>query len=960
MTVPFALLPAGATAWGAPPADREPIHRETERLTLTALLAGLRAGRPAVATVTGPPGFGQNGLVRWAAHRAERSGLRVLRVRAARFEREVRHGALARLLAPLDGTRDDARGGPSDGPSDGAAARPVRDGGRWGEPPRPAGRPELPGLAELASAARQRPTLLAVENAHWLDAGSLGWLSALVRRSAELPVAVLAGGSGVTADGPDWLSLPAGAPDQVVARELRPAPLDAAAAAVEVARFCGRAGEPYFTAVLHEVAAGHPAVIRESLRQFAALGHEPVAVRAPELRAIGHGAMGDHVARVLSGLGAEVAAVVRTLAVCGELLDFAAVCRLAGVAAPGEARLRAAVEATGFVRPSAGRPRLDRVARVRVLEEMTAAARTVLHAEAAELAHRAAADDQDVAALLLGARATGAPWAAAVLRRAGLTALRQGEPDRATGLLARALEQEGDPRTRGRLSLELAVAELLSAPEAGDRRLGGIVRGPETPAALRVRSADLALGWGDAEAMRRSVAEVLPASRGRERDDLIALYWSADATPPDGAASFPPEVPALPDPPASPAQAGVRAWHLALAGDGPERVRELARTALAGRAAVGDEAGGGLFQPRLAACKALMLTDDHDEAEAGLTTLLAELTDRHLLVGLAPVLAVRAELRLRGGRTAAAERDLGAAERTLRPVGRNAATLAYLRAVRIVVELESGRLGTAGALAAAPLPDAAQSGDHWPGLLFARALVASAEARPQEARELLLEAGRRLLNRHHVNPALLPWRSLAARACRELGDEQEARRLNRAELQLARRWGVPSALAWAELCAGPAEGPDRPAALRRIVRTAAAGPAGPGGPVHTRALAEQCAAELAQGGRRAAAAALAELSAFEDATRPAGPVATRAHRLAQELASSARSCGGAHTLWDTLTPAERRTARLVGRGHTNRSAAGVLAVSTRTVELRLSRTYLKLGITGRQELCALLRATEGR
>ncbi|MFF1902945.1 AAA family ATPase [Kitasatospora sp. NPDC058218] len=953
MDLPPALPRSGATAPGAPPADPEPIHRETERRTLTALLAGLRSGRPAVVTVAGPPGFGQNGLVRWAAHRAERDGLRVLHVRAARFEREVRHGALARLLAPLDG----------------AAGRTGHTGGRRAGPGAPPGPPEpgespepreLPGPAELAATARRWPTLLAVEDAHWLDAASLHWLSALVRRSVELPVAVLASGSGVTAEGPDWLSLPAGAPDQVVVCELTPAPLDAAAAAAEVARFCGRAGDRHFTAVLHEIAAGHPALLRESLRQFAALGHQPVAARAPELRTIGGGVLGDHVARVLSGLGAEVAAVVRALAVCGELLDFDAVCRLARVSAPGEDRLRAALAATGFVRPSSGRPYLEPAVRARVLEEMTVGDRADLHTGAAELAHRAAADDQDVAALLLGARATGAPWAAAVLRRGGLTALRHGEPDRATGLLARALEQEGDPRTRGRLDLELAVAELLSTPEAGDRRLGGIVRSAASPAALRVRAADLGLGWGDADAMRRAVAEVLPATRGLERDDLIALFWSADATPPDGSASFPPEVPALPDPPASPAQAGVRAWHLALAGDGPERVRELARAALAGREAV----GGGLFQPRLAACKALMLADDHDEAEAGLTSLLSELTDDHLLVGLAPVLAARAELRLRRGRPAAAERDLGAAERALRPVGRYAVTLAHLRAVRIVVELESGRPDTAGALAAAPLPDAAQAGEHWPGLLFARALVASAGARPQEARELLLEAGRRLLNRHRVNPALLPWRSLAARACRALGDEQEARRLNRAELLLARRWGTPSALAWAELCvelcAGSTEGSDRPAALRRIVRTAGSGPAGPGGPAHTRALAEQCAAELAQGGRRAAAAALAELSTFEDATRPAGPVATRARHLAQELARSARSCGGAHALWDALTPAERRTARLVGRGHTNRSAAGVLAVSTRTVELRLSRTYLKLGITGRQELCSFLRAMEGR
>ncbi|WP_406194784.1 LuxR family transcriptional regulator [Kitasatospora sp. NBC_01560] len=914
----------------ASPADPAADHHEEERRALSRLLVEVEAGGPAVALVAGPPGFGQNALVRRAARRAEQRGLRVLWACAARFERESHHGVVGQLFTAAA-----------------VAGEPAP-----GRPPRP---------SAVLSAARERPTLVAVENAQWLDAESLGWLCALLRRSAGHPVAVLAGGSTVTVTGPDWRDLAAAPPGPVTVRELTLSQLDAAEAAAVVAQACGRTGEERFTAAAHAIAAGHPAVLREALRQFAAHGHRPVADRIPELRTIGSRVLGDQVTRVLGGLEDEVVGVLRALAVCGDLLDLPAVCHLARVTAVGEVRLRGALAGTGLVRSAAARPRLDPVARVRVLEETTPDERARLHAEAAELAHRGAVDDRTVAALLLGARPVGAPWAGAALRRGGLAALRQGERERAVGYLVRALAEETEPEPRARLGLELAAVELLSAPDAGDRRLDGIVRGGTAPAALRVRSVDLALGCGDAEAMRRAVADVLPATHGSERDDLIALFWSADPTGPDGAVSFSPEVPALPDRPASPTQAGVRAWQLARAGDRRELARQLARIALSRSAPARAGAAGELIQPRLAACKALLLTDDHDEAEAGFSSLLAELRSRQVRLGLAPVFAARAELQLRRGRLAAAEADISAAEQALVPVGRSADTMPYLRAVRIVVELGCGRVDRARSLASTQLPGAARAGAYWPHLLFARALVASAETDPRQALELLREAGRRLLNRHHLNPALLPWRSLAARACRELGDHPEALRLSSAELQLARRWGAPIATAWAELCAHRTDGTDRAATVRGIVRTAGSGPAGPGGPVHARALAELVAAELARGsgGRSAAAAALAELTRL-DTTHPDGPMAARARRLARELARTSERDGDGHPAWSTLSPAEQQTVLLVGRGHSNRSAADVLMVSTRTVELRLSRAYRKLHISGRQELCALLRETEGR
>jgi DNA-binding CsgD family transcriptional regulator len=58
----------------------------------------------------------------------------------------------------------------------------------------------------------------------------------------------------------------------------------------------------------------------------------------------------------------------------------------------------------------------------------------------------------------------------------------------------------------------------------------------------------------------------------------------------------------------------------------------------------------------------------------------------------------------------------------------------------------------------------------------------------------------------------------------------------------------------------------------------------------------------------------------------------------------------------TLSPRERQIARLAGAGATSRSIAEQLYLSTRTVDNHLRRVYAKLGVAGRSELEAALRA----
>src|SRR6266496_6671168 len=79
--------------------------------------------------------------------------------------------------------------------------------------------------------------------------------------------------------------------------------------------------------------------------------------------------------------------------------------------------------------------------------------------------------------------------------------------------------------------------------------------------------------------------------------------------------------------------------------------------------------------------------------------------------------------------------------------------------------------------------------------------------------EQLLEAGRRFDDVGSRNPAFIAWRSPAALALLQLGRQDEARRLATEELELARSWGAPRALAAALRVTGLVEGGGRGLAL---------------------------------------------------------------------------------------------------------------------------------------------------
>ncbi|MEU1824689.1 LuxR family transcriptional regulator [Streptomyces abikoensis] len=893
-------------------------HCGRARGRLTSALTRLEQGGSAAVVVTGPPGHGQHALLRWAATAAEARGLQALTARATEPAATIPHALTSALLASRVAA-------PAPAPGDGPDA--------------------------LLAALHARPTLLAVEDAFRADPESARLLAALVgRQQGAAPLLLLMSTHGTPPRLPDVLArMGSGAG---VTELVLPA-VDEHGAAAMAAAICGTdpSVDERFARAAAEAAGGNPAILDDALRRLAQRGHQPVAAHIPRIRELAAAATTDHVARVLRTLRPAERTALRALAAARGVLDLPALRHLAGTRPEDEPALWSALEATGLVTPGRPLPGLEPATRTRVLADMPPGDRAALCGRAAELAHRAGTTGEDLAALLLDTPPTGRDRFVPALRHAHAAALRREDHAHAAACLRRALAEPQDPVERARLELELAATEALTAPEAADRRLGAIARTPGPAlAAARVRAVDHGLLRGYTHGLGHALADALARAEDTEHDDLVALYWAAHHGWREETDPGTPRVPGLPRVPRTPAQAGVRAWQLARDGE------DLAGTLRLARAALVPPAGRDTpLLPRLAACRALYLADDYEAADAGIAALLADVRRDRLRAGVARVLTVRAELSLRRGLLSDAERYVAEAERSLPPGGWHPATAPYLTAVRTAVALENGDREKARAHACAPAPAGTEGSAPWAYQLFARALVAVADDDLPEAMGLFRETGRILLRRQYVNPALLPWRSLAARTALALGEHAEARRLSGEELALARRWGAAGTIGWAELNAALPTGEERPAKVGRAVDVLRDTPAGL---AHAWALADLAALELRTAHERPAAPWASDLSALITA-HPSSRLADTVRRLAGDR-GPAPSPTDVRRLreWATLSQAETHTATLAGHGHANRVIAEMLSVSRRTVELRLSSVYKKLGVSGRGELRALVRGME--
>jgi DNA-binding CsgD family transcriptional regulator len=201
------------------------------------------------------------------------------------------------------------------------------------------------------------------------------------------------------------------------------------------------------------------------------------------------------------------------------------------------------------------------------------------------------------------------------------------------------------------------------------------------------------------------------------------------------------------------------------------------------------------------------------------------------------------------------------------------------------------------------------------------------------------------------HPAVVPWRSGAARAALLTGDARLAGQLADRDLELARSFGAPWALGLALRTAGEISGGDRGLELLREAVAVLRGSHGRG--ELAVALAALGAALLGEGHRLVARDHLTEAYAL---AHECGATALGATVRARLVAAGARPRRPALAGRDALTPRERRIATMAAAGMSNREIAEALFITRKTVETHLGRTFRKLGAVARGDLAHLLEA----
>ena len=906
----------------------ELIGRERELAEITRFLDEGPAP-PAALVVEGEPGIGKSTLWRRGIELAQGRGYRVLSSRPADSEAAVAYCALVDLL----GTCVDEAVASLPLPQRHALEIALLLAEASGRPPAPHAI-AFALFGALRAVARNRPTLIAIDDVQWLDASSAGALRFAARRLRDEPLRFLVAIRHGDRETPPPLGLDAAFGEGRVVR-VSPEPLSLGAAQELLHLRLGVAFARATLRRIYETSGGNPFFALELARGLARRGGEPgETLELP----------GTLVELIENRLAALPAMTLRALEVAALLSDPSL--ELVGVA---EADLAPAIGADvvslsdgriRFVHPllaSGVVARLDRDAK-RKLHARLARITPALEERARHIALSLDAPSEEAASLIeeaaRHAAQRGAPATASELFELAAARTTASSTDRASHRRFAAAEQHvlaGD-LTRARQLLESLTATLASGPQRAEALvlLADIV-GDLAPAralceqALAETGPDLRL----AAETHRQLAEILMVSgdvasalsRARQAaelaercgDDVIVIQcrgvvahfetYTGEITPGllEGAVALEKRTPNA-RAHYSPAQ--ILALRLMYA-DRLGEAREMLEASLQRTRAAGDE-----------------------------------YERRNILVHLA-------QLELRAGRWEQAETYAIELEQLLAVLGVGREAAAFLRAA---IDTHYGRVAAAQAVFDLALAHGPSGPPGVFGLLlrWMRGFLALSCGDAAEAARILEPLAAELLASGYGNPGVRPLLPDAIEALVGAGRFEAARRLLASLERGGRSLDNPWALAAAGRCTGllaASEG-DLEEALRAIERALVE---------HERAASpfERARTLLAHGTvlRRAKRkrAARESLERARDQFVQLG-AALWAERALAELGRIGGRVRGGHE----LTPTERSVAELVAQGKTNREVAAELFVSVHTVEASLTDIYDKLGVRSRSQLTRLL------
>jgi DNA-binding CsgD family transcriptional regulator len=931
--------PPGAAPWDAPLLERE--------LALGAVADALdqaHAGIGSAILVHGGHGLGKSRLLASAETLAGREGLTVLGGAGHELEQEFGFGVVLQLFDPaLEYAGDDEREELLRGAAREANAvlkpgrRPAKDSFRT-----------LRGLYWLtANLTSDAPLMLSVDDVDLADARSLRFLLYLLEHVASIPaVVVLALGAGMRVTDRDLLRQLERHP---AASHLRLEPLSETATAQLVRVLLPDAGDDVCRAA-HDATRGSPWLIVALAEAMSRVSPSAAEVAAAAPRPVA-----ERMLHRVDALGSDAARVVSAVATLGDDAELRHVAELADLDSLSAGALVDELIAGGLLkgdrRISFSAPLLRRAAGAAV----PPARRSELHRRAAQLLADDGAGAMRLAEHLLETVPAAHEWTVDVLSQAAADAMEQGAPHVAVTYLRRALEEPPRANRRARVSMGLGRAEATAGdPAAVGHLLGAIEAIPD-----RRERAEISLDAGRtllvlgrradaAETFRRGLRELDDPTdelfgRLSAAHEVIRYLWPTgeERVPPEPVGEAPPRG----ETPRDRALRAQLALQAALQGDPRHRVIDLAVRALDRGALLRNETADGLAY--YLACQALTIAEDLGPAEIALSAAVEDGIARGSVLGTATAHFFRSLAFLRRGdiREAAADarRAIGAERHGWR-FARSAA-----RAVLAEAVIELGSLTEARQCLKAV---EAASGEDFAArvaLTASRAHVAALCGSPQEALADFLECGRLLERMRARNPAVVPWRSGAARALASMGDRDAALSLLDEELDLAEAFGAPGVIGLSLRVRGAIEGGERglealEAAVERLEGSQAA-------LERARALVDYGAA-LRRSRRRKAARE--PLLRGLDLARHLGAEALRRRAIAEAKAAGARPRRTALKGKEALTAREEQVARLAAEGRSNREIASELVITQKTVEWHLRHAFQKLGLSSRGELSGAL------
>ena len=925
------------------------LERESELAELELACERALEGEGRFVVVEGAAGIGKTSLLRALRDQARGASATVLGARGTELEQTFPYGVVRQLferavMRSSPAEREQALAGAA------AHARLVLEG--TGEaPPGAAGEDSafavLHGLYWLASNLAERaPLVIAIDDLHWADTASLGWLAYLAHRIDGLPLLAAATVRPVQAEAPPALADLLADPATLI---VRPSPLSPDAAAALISERISVEPSQGVSEAAHDATAGNPLLLRELANALAATDDGVDYVS--EVQRLAPEVVSRRVRLELAKLGPEATALARAVAVMGDdAVCAGCVPAQAGLEQEVADRVAAMLARAEVLRHGHPLRFAHPLLRQAVYESLSPAERAAAHRRAAALLTDMDAPVDRVAAQLVLAEPGADPAAVETLRAAARAALAAGAADSALVYLRRALEEPPPPELRAEVLIELAgagglagsrdavssLAEALPLIDDARRRVevrrqlarGLFWRSQETDAVAQIEAALAEAPAGD-EALRRTLEADLLSAALRVPDlhrDALDRLAAVEPDDSDDAGAL--------------MLLALKAFAGMIQGERREEVVALAERALAKGLPTDEAPSWSLW----GAVSALLQADRLERAVTVVDEALAEARRRGAVYMFSGASVMRSGLRYVAGDLVEAEADARASVESLPDARAMLMPLSHGLLAEVLVE--RGQLEEAASVISRAGADGVVP-ESFPllPLLTARSVLRRVEGDWEAAAEDAATCGRVFEALGFRNPSAARWRSLAALALLAGGEEKEARRLASEELELARRWGTPRAIGRSLRVLGLAKGGKAGLALlQESVEALEGSPA----VLELARSQTELGAALRRAGKRVEA---------RDSLRSGAELARRcgATRLAEKaheelLAAGAKPRSTALSGVESLTPSERRVAGMAAEGMGNREIAQALFVTLRTVEMHLSNAFRKLDLSSRTQL----------